>query len=134
MRTGGLALCAGLFFGALACATESDGSDETTDALEPREYAFRYANPDIPFSPSQAKTLQAALHRLATIAQQGRAPLRRKLAAATLARIEAGDVLLGAVDSARGVDRFHMCKDFKLSACKAPRRPKTTGRGRETTR
>lgn len=105
------------------CAPEADGSaapsDDDSAALE-LSHPFAYANPDLPYTATQVRVLEAALDRLATVAKDSQSPLRRKLAAETLARIEAGDVLLGSVGSARGIDRYHMCKDFKLPACQGP--------------
>ena len=104
-----------------ACANAS-ADDENADAnvgalAAMRTYQFKYVNDDVPYTAAQVKILQSALNWLDSVAQNGGTPLRQRLAQETLARIEGGDVLLGAVASARGYDRFNMCMDFKLPAC-----------------
>ncbi len=94
-------------------------SDDDSAAVE-LSHPFAYANPDLPYTATQVRVLEAALDRLAAVAKDSESPLRRQLAKETLARIEAGDVRLGSVGSARGIDRYHMCKDFKMAACQGP--------------
>jgi hypothetical protein len=98
----------------VACA---DPEVETADDDEVTSRSFSLIDPENPFTPEQTRTMQNALDKLARIAKTSVSERRRQLAAETLARIEAGDVLLGSVKGSRGIDRFHMCKDFKLPVC-----------------
>jgi hypothetical protein len=116
-RIGGLVLCAGVF--ALAVGGCSDpGVDALSGEVRaPRAYAFVDVNPDVPLSATAKQKLQGALAKLDRVARQSKSPLRRALAAETLERIESGDVELGSVAGARGIDRWHMCKDYAQPAC-----------------
>lgn len=104
------------------CSASDEATDESASATreDGRPYAFTYANPRRPYTAAQRVVLQAALGKLDRVAARGVSPVRRALAAETLARIEAGDVRLGSVGSALGIDRFHMCKDFAMPACRGP--------------
>lgn len=57
-------------------------------------------------------SLDSALAELARVAVEGSSGRQRRLAAETLARIEAGMVLIGDIARARGMDLWHMCKDL----------------------
>jgi hypothetical protein len=94
--------------------------EATTDDDEVSSRRFSLVDPENPFTPEQTRTMQRALDKLARVAKTAVTERRRQLAAETLARIEAGDVLLGSVKGSRGIDRFHMCKDFKLPVCQVP--------------
>jgi hypothetical protein len=97
----------------VACA----GAEVVTGDDEVTSRSFSLIDPENPFTPEQTRTMQKALDKLARVAKTSVSERRRELAAETLARIEAGDVLLGSVKASRGIDRFHMCKDFKLPVC-----------------
>lgn len=99
----------------VGCDPDVEATSE--DVTATRTYAYVDVNPDAPLSASARKKLQGALGKLDRVARRGKSPLRRALAAETLARIEAGDVLLGSIAGARGIDRWHMCKDYALPAC-----------------
>ncbi len=99
-----------------ACA--EPGAEETAeDDVRKRTYAFVDGNPEGPLSPVAKQKIQAALAILARKAQTGTGP-SKDIAQETLARIQGGDVVLGSIKGARGIDRWHMCKDYKLAACK----------------
>lgn len=105
---------------ALAACGGSDSAPPTADDdsdLTRRTYAVVDANPDVPLGGVARQKIQAALAKLERVAKRGETPLRRALAAETLARVESGDVLLGSIAGARGIDRWHMCKDYALAAC-----------------
>ncbi|MBK6516594.1 MAG: hypothetical protein IPM79_00725 [Polyangiaceae bacterium] len=118
-----LRLATGLLFTACFATVALVGCGEpevdaaSDDVTAQRMYSFVDVNPDAPLSAAAKKKLQGALAKLDRVAQRGKSPLRRALAAETLARIEAGDVLLGSIAGARGIDRWHMCKDYALPAC-----------------
>lgn len=61
-------------------------------------------------------TLSAALDELARVRVEGSSGRQRRLAAETLARIEAGVVRVEAIERARGMDLWHMCKDLDAHA------------------
>jgi hypothetical protein len=65
-----------------------------------------------PFPAADHAQITAALDELARVAVEGTSGRQRRLAETTLARIEAGDVVLGLIPRARGVDLWHMCKDM----------------------
>ncbi len=114
---GGLVLTACVGTLSLLGCVEPDVDTASDDVTAQRTYSFVDVNPDAPLSRTAKKKLQGALATIDRVAQRGKSPLRRALAAETLARIEAGDVLLGSIAGARGMDRWHMCKDFALPAC-----------------
>jgi len=108
-------------FATLACACsaaeEAPAAGEDEDELKHRTYAYVDANPDVPLRAPAREKIQSALAKLDRVAKRGETPLRRALAAETLARVESGDVQLGSIAGARGIDRWHMCKDYSLAAC-----------------
>lgn len=80
------------------------------------ERAPAYVTPDgEPLPASADETLTAALDVLRRVAVEGTSGRQRTLAAETLARIAAGDVLLGGLDTARGEDLWHMCRDTEAA-------------------
>ena len=58
-----------------------------------------------------------ALQHLRDVAKDGELNLQRQLAGETLARISAGDVWIGNMDQAAGIDLWHMCMDLVPEAC-----------------
>lgn len=103
----------------VGCGGESSApASSDDDEINARTYAFVDVNPDAPLTPLAKSKIQAALGKLDRVAKRGESPLRRALAAETLARVESGQVMLGSIAGARGIDRWHMCKDYKLDACK----------------
>ncbi len=64
-----------------------------------------------------ATPLDQALLLLKDLAENGETELQRALAEETVARIEDGDVWIGPVSDARGVDLWHMCKDIVPDEC-----------------
>ena len=104
---------------ACACSTAAPTA-ESEDDLKARTYAYVDANPDVPLGATARAKIQAALAKIDRVARRGESQLRRDLAAETLARVEAGDVQLGSIAGARGIDRWHMCKDYALEACEGP--------------
>ena len=68
---------------------------------------------DRPLSASANATLKAALAVLTQVSTDGATTRQRGLAAETLARLAAGDVRIGALETARGVDLWHMCRDLE---------------------
>ena len=64
-----------------------------------------------------ATPFEAALLVLKDLAENGETQLQRDLAEETIARVEAGDVWIGPVSDARGVDLWHMCKDVVPTEC-----------------
>lgn len=75
---------------------------------------------DQPFTASERSRLVAALKSLKTTSSKGSATRQKALAAQTLQRVQAGDVRIGSLASARGADLWHMCKDLDAdvkSAC-----------------
>jgi hypothetical protein len=84
-------------------------ADPKGDRSEP---VAAYDTPDGEALPASADaTLRAALDVLGRVAVEGTSGRQRTLAAETLARIAAGDVLLGSLETARGEDLWHMCLD-----------------------
>lgn len=106
----------GVALGLSACS-DVDVDATTDEVTATRHYAFVDVNPDAPLSATAKKKIQGALAKLDRVAKHGKSPLRRALAAETLARIEAGDVELGSIAGARGIDKWHMCKDYAQPAC-----------------
>ncbi|HQY64998.1 MAG: hypothetical protein IPF92_30890 [Myxococcales bacterium] len=101
------------------CSGATSEVAESEDDIARRSYRFVDANPEVPLSPVARQKIQEALKVLARVAARREAPaLSRELARLTVDRIGAGDVLLGSIAGARGIDRWHMCKDYKLPACK----------------
>lgn len=120
---------AGIAVTQTACSgADAETSQDGTQAASDRTYAFTYANPDQPYTTIDANVLQKALAKIERVSRGADTTLRRDLAKLTLERIEAGDVLLGSVGSARGIDRFHMCKDLKMSACEGVEAPSADDR------
>ncbi len=113
-------LGAALVGGALVGCSGAPGDVATEeDDIARQSFRFVDANPEVPLPPVARKKIQDALRVLARLAARRDAPvLSRDLARLTVERIGAGDVLLGSIAGARGVDRWHMCKDFALPACK----------------
>jgi hypothetical protein len=102
----------------LMCATGC-GEPDAVEAqqAEAREYRFAEANPHAPIGEEESKQLQRAFRVLKRVSRDADTDPRAALAAATLERITTGDVLLGSIQDSRGRDRWHMCRDFELSAC-----------------
>lgn len=115
-----------------ACAAETSTEETSEDDVRRRSYAFVDGNPEVPLTPVAKQKIQAALGVLAQKARDGTSP-SKEIAAETLARIQAGHVVLGSIAGARGIDRWHMCKDYELAACKgaAPAPSDTTWFGDE---
>jgi len=102
-----------------ACSAEPDSNDSTSDEdLGGRRYVD--VNADEPMAGVAKTKMQSALGRLARVAKESQNEPRRALAAETLARIDGGDVRLGSIQAARGIDRWHMCKDEVHPACTGP--------------
>jgi hypothetical protein len=96
------------------CAAPSTDSGEAYHSETP---PFVEANPNAPLDDEERAQIQQALAALAEVSEHQEASLGRELARATLERIADGDVLLGSVQGALGMDRWHMCKDFGLLIC-----------------
>lgn len=104
----------------LACllGVAACGGEAGKQSLDSREaYHYADANPSAPLDDQSRARLLSALAVLGRTAETGDTSFTRDLARHTLARIEAGDVLIGSVPGARGLDRWHMCKDYALPAC-----------------
>jgi len=93
-------------------ATPPETTDFKADRSISRPLKFVPIDARHALSGSARGTLLAALASLDRTARVGTAARQKKLAAETLARIQAGDVLIGALDDARGADLWHMCKDL----------------------
>lgn len=113
-----LALAASLL--ATACADDTieaagapASEDLKGDHAIARPFTFHPIDPRHAPSGSARTTLVAALGALDRIAREGTSTRQKKLAGETLARIQAGDVLIGSLDDARGTDLWHMCKDLE---------------------
>jgi len=110
------ALAVGAFVG---CSGTAGDVATGEDDIARQSFRFVDANPEVPLSAVARKKIQDALRVLARLAARRDAPaLSRDLARLTVERIGAGDVLLGSIAGARGIDRWHMCKDYALPACK----------------
>lgn len=83
--------------------------------------AYHDVNPDAPLAGQSRTELLRALTVLDAAAEQSDTPRSRDLARLTLQRIAAGDVLLGSIEGSRGIDRWHMCKDYALTPCAGSR-------------
>lgn len=118
MRTVSSVLVGGLLLVACAGAEGADGQSE--DDLAKRAHRYVDVSPDAPMTGIPRDKIMRALAKIDRVAHETKSPLRRSLAAETLARIESGDVLLGSIEAARGIDRWHMCKDEKSRACDGP--------------
>ena len=113
--------CIAALLTTLACAcSAADPTAEAEDDLKARSYAYVDTHPETPLGAMARDKIQAALAKIERVAKRGESPLRRALAAETLARVESGDVQLGSIAGARGIDRWHMCKDYALHACDGP--------------
>jgi len=88
------------------------GEDLKGDRATTRPLTFHPIAPRHAPSGSARTTLLAALDALGRVAREGTATRQQRLADETLARIQAGDVLMGSLDDARGTDLWHMCKDL----------------------
>lgn len=109
-------LVSGLLLVACAgSAGEGDGASEDDIAKRSRRYVDVSA--EAPMTGVPRDKILRALAKIDRVAREAKSPLRRALAIETLARIEAGDVLLGSIEAARGIDRWHMCKDEAQKAC-----------------
>ncbi|MBS2016323.1 MAG: hypothetical protein JST00_25795 [Deltaproteobacteria bacterium] len=102
----------------VACA----GGDETSEGGSEDEIAKRArryvdVSAEAPMTGVPRDKILRALARIERVSREATDPMRRALAAETLARIEGGDVLLGSIEASRGIDRWHMCKDEKERAC-----------------
>lgn len=116
-------LVALLSLSALACdgSTSPQGDARPTDPKGDRgdgAHAYRTVRDEALPADAHA-TLSAALAELARVEVEGSSGRQRRLAAETLARIEAGAVRLDAIERARGMDLWHMCKDLDAhDACR----------------
>jgi hypothetical protein len=100
-----------------ACSAETDASSQAS-GIRQRNFTFVDANPAVPLPPIAHSKLQEAMRILDRTAHSSVAPPKAKeLALHTLERLESGDVILGSIAGARGIDRWHMCKDYALAAC-----------------
>ena len=79
--------------------------------------AFVAIDPSHPLEGTPRATIMAALNELNRVAHNGTSGRQRMLATETLARIQAGDVLIGAISDARGGDLWHMCRDLESLPC-----------------
>lgn len=84
------------------------------------DITFIDVSDDRPMDAAARAIMEQALTRLAEVAAGGDTELQRLLAHETLARISDGDVLLGAVLGASGVDLWHMCRDLERDDCGDP--------------
>jgi hypothetical protein len=101
----------------LACSAETDASSQGSGVSQ-RTFKFVDANPAVPLPPIARSKLQEAMRILDRTAHSSMAPPKAKeLALHTLERLESDDVILGSIAGARGIDRWHMCKDYALAAC-----------------
>ena len=110
-------------------AGQSDKADKTDEA-----YSIQTPHEDASLSEDAQEQMQAALEILAGVAANGGTLLQQELARETLARITESDVLIGAIRDARGVDLWHMCKDYQLPACEDMERPDADWLGTEELR
>jgi hypothetical protein len=110
-----LAACGGADEAGPADAPDAPAPPATSDVKGDRGGAPRaYATPDgEPLPASAETTLTAALDVLGRTAEAGSSRRQRTLAAETLARIAAGEVLIGGLGTARGEDLWHMCLDVE---------------------
>ncbi len=102
----------------VGCTPEPSAS--ASHHTEDTTHVFSETNPNAPLSASAREQLQRALAALAAAGDGADTEQTRELAKQTLARITDGDVLIGSIEGARGIDRWHMCKDFGLGACDGP--------------
>lgn len=109
-----------LFLVSLLVGCTPKPSASSSHHTEGTSHVFSETNPDAPLSASAREQLQRALATLAVAADRANTERTRELAHQTLARITDGDVLIGSIEGARGIDRWHMCKDFELEACDGP--------------
>ena len=115
-----------LVFALVIAAVACDGAEATPDQSPASDlkgdrdttaHTYRGIGDD-PLPAAANATVLAALAELARVGSEGSSGRQRRLAAETLARIEAGVVLIGAIDGARGMDLWHMCKDLDANdAC-----------------
>ena len=117
----------------VACTGETEGTPDSSGAAATLATDHAYADVDAtkPFTASDRRVLEQGLDKIARVAKTASSPFRKRLATETLARIEAGDVLLGSISTSHGIDRWNMCKDFKLPICQgtAPADDDTTWLG-----
>jgi hypothetical protein len=102
-----------MLLGVVACG-EAPGTQASPHRAETR---YVDANPDAPLEGVGRAQLIAALDTLRSMSDEGETELTQELALRTTDRIAAGDVLIGSIQGARGIDRWHMCKDYELEAC-----------------
>lgn len=100
---------------AIACASATSGEDTSEAELASHHYVDISA--DAPMAGVARAKMLRALSKLDHVAHEATSPLRRDLATEVLARIQSGDVLLGSIEASRGIDRWHMCKDYGMPAC-----------------
>lgn len=108
-------LLAGLVL--LACSSGSEPDGQSEDDLARRTRRYVDVSQDAPMTGVARDKIIGALAQLDRVAHETKSPLRRAIAAETLARIANGDVLLGSIEASRGIDRWHMCKDESLHVC-----------------
>lgn len=121
-----MTLFAAVAIGLGACGDESGGTagvDRGTDELkgdrgevsaDPR---YLEVDPAFPLSSGEQATLHEALDVLVDLAESGTSGRQRALAAETVGRIASGQVRISALETARGIDLWHMCKDLVDVAC-----------------
>lgn len=116
-KTGGvrLRLALGVSLLSIACASSQGGEGTSEDEVAGHRYVDLSAA--APMTGVARQKMLRALARLDRVAHEAQSPLRRDLATEVLARIQSGDVLLGSIEASRGIDRWHMCKDYGMPAC-----------------
>lgn len=108
----------GLTLGACSSADPTEGESE--DEIARRTHRYVDVSADAPMTGVARDKILRALTKIGRVSRDAKNPVRRALATETLARIESGDVLLGSIQAARGIDRWHMCKDESERACEGP--------------
>jgi len=115
MRSVGFVLSS--VFALVACAESADDPGAQDDDLVMHQHHYVDVSADAPMTGVPRDKILRALVKIDRVAHTADNPVRRAIATETLARIEKGDVLLGSIEAARGIDRWHMCKDENEKAC-----------------
>ena len=119
---------AALAAAAPACTDDPTAADPTNGADDLKgdragSLTFVELDPDLPLPAASRTKIFAALEVLHRLSIDGTSTRQRRLAGETLARIQAGDVLIGAIAAAHGDDLWHMCKDMEGQAACASDTP-----------
>lgn len=93
-------------------SAKADRGEEDDDGLW-----FYTVEHGAPLADAAIDQVLAALTVLQEVGTTGGTALQRDLARETVARILAGDVLILSLANARGLDLWHMCKDFEHADC-----------------